>query len=75
MLSYSVCQGEEVEVEVEGGVEGRSSGRIDVVVPDEIACHITVRATRYLYRERIPTSLIRKRKKKDCNKDRNDGIY
>jgi hypothetical protein len=51
MLSYSACQGEE-----EGeGVENRSGGSIDIDVPDKIACHVTVRTTRYLYRERIPT--------------------
>lgn len=63
VLSYSVRQGGEVEV------EWRSSGRIDVVVPDKIACHVTVRATRYLYCERIPTTLIRKRERLQLKKE------
>lgn len=65
MLSYSVCQGEEEEEE---GVKGRSSGSIDIDVPDKIACHVTVRTTRYLYRERIPTTVITDKKKRENKK-------
>ena len=40
--------------------------RIDV--PDKIACHVSVRTTSYLYRERIPAKVMRDKKKRENKK-------